>query len=435
VRLLRHPVAQFLLLGTLTIVAVLVVSSRLAQEAAEDEALAESRRLNSVLARSVAGPGITRGLVDLQAGDIDRFDRRIKARLLVGDIHRVLIWDGSGRVVYSNAFDLIGATFPLDADHRTVLGRGGTGAHLSDPAAPENVAAAASPGLEEDDTGQQVRIFTRIPGAGESGPLLFEGYYTFTDIETRREEIYRSFRWITVGGPLLLLLLVTPMLWGLTRRLTLTALDRARLLGSALDASDAERRRIARDLHDGVVQDLAGTAFSVSAVAREPDVPARARARLEEAGASLRSGLKALRSLQVEIHPPDLHVEGLAAALQDLTAPAAAAGVSATVSIEGAGPASDARAALVWRVAQEAVRNALRHARAETLTVTVRGDGQRLVLEVVDDGIGFDPGDRPRDDSFGLRGLRSLAADAGGTLDVRSSHGGGTTVRLEVAAR
>lgn len=429
-RLLRNPVAQFLIVGFLTIVAVLMLTSRLAASAAEEEALAEAQRLNAVLARSVAGPGLSRGLVDGDPGAIDRFDRRIKARLLVGDVERVTIWDADGRVVYSNAFRLIGVSFPLNGAHRQVLAEGGTGHELSDPDAPENLAARAA--TDAGAPAQQVRIFTRISAASGGEPLLFEGYYTFSDIETRREHIYQSFRWITIAGPLLLLLLVTPMLWGLTRRLTVSAHERARLLRTALDASDAERRRIARDLHDGVVQDLAGTAYAVSALARESQLTHRQRSRLHSIAGTLGSALTSLRSLQAEIHPPDLHVSGLGSALEDLVAPAEAAGVQASVSVTGVDESSDELVALVWRVAQEAVRNALRHADASTLAVTVRGDARRLVLEVVDDGVGFDPAAPRADEGFGLRGLESLAQDAGATLTVRSARGEGTTVRMEV---
>ena len=65
----------------------------------------------------------------------------------------------------------------------------------------------------------------------------------------------------------------------------------------------------------------------------------------------------------------------------------------------------------------------------------MRGDGKKLTLEVVDDGIGFDPSGVQDPDSYGLRGLRSLVADSGGTLEVRSSPGEGTTVRMEVDAQ
>jgi two-component system NarL family sensor kinase len=108
--------------------------------------------------------------------------------------------------------------------------------------------------------------------------------------------------------------------------------------------------------------------------------------------------------------------------------------MQASVSVEGAETASDDHVALVWRVAQEAVRNAIRHSRASTLAVTVRGSDEKLTLEVVDDGIGFDPG-RFYPDSYGLRGLRSLVADHGGVLEVRSAPGEGATVRIEVDAQ
>jgi signal transduction histidine kinase len=132
-----------------------------------------------------------------------------------------------------------------------------------------------------------------------------------------------------------------------------------------------------------------------------------------------------------EIHPPELQAGGLATALADLIAPAATAGIQASVSVDGIEGSSDAAAALVWRVAQEAVRNAIRHSGASTLAVTVRRADGRMTLEVVDDGVGFDPEVRDPD-RFGLRGLRSLVTDVGGRLEVRSAVGEGTTVRMEV---
>lgn len=442
-RILRSPVTQFLLFALMLILLISFTTARLAQNAAEDEALAEARELNAVLARSaIDQPGLGKALrkterdESIDGGSLDEFNRKVQALRLTGFVERINIWTTSGTLLYSNAFPLIGSRFQLSAAQQAVLAEGGTGSEISDPSDPENVGTLGVPGLEASEPREQVRIFTRVSSdTRDEVPLLFEGYYTLGDIEERREQIYGSFLWIAISGPLVLVLITTPLIWVLTRRLTSGANDRERLLHASLDASDAERRRIARDLHDGVVQDLAGTAFSVSAVAREPGLSETSRGRLDDAGGALRSGLKALRSLLVEIHPPELHAEGLSAALADLIAPASAAGVQASVSVEGAEIASDERAALVWRVAQEAVRNALRHAAASTLAVTVRVDGDRLVLEVVDDGIGFDPTLKQRVDSLGLRGLRSLVAEAGGTLTVQSSPGEGTAVLMEVAAR
>jgi two-component system NarL family sensor kinase len=228
------------------------------------------------------------------------------------------------------------------------------------------------------------------------------------------------------------ILVATGLLWALTRRLRRSADERERLLRTAVEASDAERVRIARDLHDGVVQDLAGATFAVSALARSPQLPAEAREGMADAGESLRKGLRALRSLLVEIYPPDLDADGLAAALDDLLAPAAAQGVAASARVEDVNGVADNSVALVWRVAQEAVRNALRHSGAQTLDVDVARDDGRLVLTVSDDGRGFDVEQRRASGHFGLRGMDSLIAEVGGRLDVRSAPGEGTTIRLEV---
>ncbi|MEZ5094910.1 MAG: hypothetical protein R2731_01455 [Nocardioides sp.] len=94
---------------------------------------------------------------------------------------------------------------------------------------------------------------------------------------------------------------------------------------------------------------------------------------------------------------------------------------------------SDRALALLWRVAQEAVRNAIRHGEPATLSVVVTGDENLVFLDVADDGRGFDT-DQPRPDRhFGLRGLGSLVGDAGGRLVVRSAPGDGTVLHLEVS--
>jgi two-component system NarL family sensor kinase len=420
---LRNPVVLFLATGVLALVVIVVGTSMLAEGAAADEAVADARATTEVLAHSVAEPAMPRGLVAGDAAAIDRFDRQVLDRLLVGDVDRVKIWTADGRVVYSDETRLIGDVYPLGEDERAVLSGGTTEAEVSDLARPENNYERQSDGLLE--------VYTRIESP-EGDPLLFEVYYSAAAIETRQEQIFAQFRPITLTALGMVVLVATGLLWALTRRLWRSAEDRERLLRAAVDASEGERVRIARDLHDGVVQDLAGASFAISALARTPGVPPTARTGLESAGESLRTSLRALRSLMVEIYPPDLQADGLVAALDDLLAPAAAAGIAATAHVTAAEDASDEAVALVWRVAQEAVRNALRHSGADTLRVSVDGFEDRLVLEVTDDGRGFDPDHRHGAEHFGLRGLSSLIADAGGRLDVRSAPGAGTMIRLEI---
>ncbi len=427
-RVLRSPVTLFLLVGILTVTGIVIGTGFLADRAASAEAEVEARNTARVVGAFVVAPMVTPALVRGRSGAVDRFDTEMLAFLKESPIDHVTIIDRSGRIVYADDISRIGESVDLTASQQRVLRRGGTGSRDADP-----IDAGLPPG-ENIDPGPLLQTWTGLRQRG-TPPLLFEAYFSLENVQSRRQEIYSSFRWITIGPLLLLIAVVTLILRVLTGQLTRAGKEREQLLRSAIDASDAERRRIARDLHDGVVQDLAGTAFSLSALSRDPATNGEARSSLQGAARSLREGLKSLRSLLVEIHPPELRAESLPAALADLTAPAGASGIQASVSVEGAETASDERAALVWRVAQEAVRNALRHSAASTLAVTVRGDGRRLTLEVVDDGVGFDPA-RVRDsEHFGLRGLRSLVAEAGGTLEVRSSPHEGTTVRMEVDAR
>jgi signal transduction histidine kinase len=145
--------------------------------------------------------------------------------------------------------------------------------------------------------------------------------------------------------------------------------------------------------------------------------------------------------LLVEIYPPDLSGASLPSALDDLLAPVAASGVAVTLEVPDTSELPEEVVALVWRTAQECVRNASRHGQPTRVLVRLTSNDAvnslagRVRLEVSDDGIGFDA-DRPSEgDHFGLRGLRDLAGEAGGSLQVTSAPGGGTTVVLEVPTR
>ena len=423
---LRHPATRFVLAGVLLLGAVVWVTNQLISRAAEREALADARALTRVLAKSVAEPAVTDRLAGGDIGAVDRFTRAVGDDLRIADVRRVKIWNADGLVVWADTTQLIGEVFALGADERAVLESGGSEAELSDLSRPENQFEATAA-----DAAGLVEVYTRIESP-DGTPLLFEAYFSVADIEAREQEVLAPFLRIAVLATLLFIALAAPVIWVLARRLSRAAAERERLLQRSMDASAAERRRIARDLHDGVVQDLAGSTFTVAAVARDSQLPADARASLGEASESLRHSLRGLRSLLVEIHPPDLGAAGLRAALVDLTAPAAAQGLATSVDVVGADHVGHPTAALLWRAAQEAVRNTLRHASASRLEVRVEGSADGARLTVADDGVGFDPAVAPSGDSFGLRGLESLVQDAGGSIVVRSAPGAGTTIVVEV---
>jgi len=418
--LVQFVVASLLLFG-LTWWATGIFSQR----AARSEALADARVTTELLANSVAEPAMPRGLVDGDPGAIDRFDREVLGRLLVSDVRRIKIWRADGTIVYSDETQLIGKRFSLDHEQLSVLHNGDTEGGLSDLRRREN--------RFESEEGGLLEVYTRIESP-EGQPLLFEAYYSVETVKQRSVEVLKPFRRITLGALVALLLLGVPLLGVLTLRLTRASLARERLMRRAVESSEAERRRIARDLHDGVVQELAGTAFALSGTARDASVSPELRDELQGSSQALRRSLRQLRSLLVEIHPPGLTASGLGAALEDLTAPAASAGISTRVSVDGVEGAPDHVVTLVWRVAQEAIRNAVRHAHAANLTVEVRGDEREVRLTVRDDGAGFDPSASARDGSYGLRGLQSLVEDGGGRVRVDSTPGG-TTVRMAVERR
>jgi signal transduction histidine kinase len=394
--------------------------------AARSEAVADARITTEVLAHSVAEPAMPKGLVDGDPGAIDRFDREVLDRLIVNDVRRIKIWRADGTIVYSDETQLIGQTFRLDDEQLSVLHSGATEGGLSDLRRREN--------QFEDEEDGLLEVYTKIESP-EGRPLLFEAYYSVETVKERSAEVLTPFRRITAGALLALLLLGVPLLGVLTLRLTRASRARERLMRRAVESSEAERRRIARDLHDGVVQELAGTAFALSGTAREPSTPPELREELTGAGRSLRHSLRQLRSLLVEIHPPGLNAAGLGAALEDLTSSAASAGIATSVAVTGVDGAPDHVVTLLWRVAQEAIRNAERHAQASALDVEVRGDERQVRLVVRDDGIGFDASGTAQDHSYGLRGLQSLVEDGGGRLEVESSPGAGTTVRMAVERR
>jgi signal transduction histidine kinase len=211
------------------------------------------------------------------------------------------------------------------------------------------------------------------------------------------------------------------------------ALCNARLYERSREASVLEERaRLARELHDAVSQRL----FSIRAHARAAEMlvvkdPARTTAELAtiaDLGAQAHAELRAVID---GLAPPEL--DGLADSLRRYALLAGRAhGVRVRVTaaeLPELGPRVQAAA---FRVGQEALTNALRHAAATEISVSLRRTSRRVILEVSDDGTGFDP--ELASGGFGLASMRERAAAAGGVLRVTSAPGAGTTVRLAVPA-
>jgi two-component system, NarL family, sensor kinase len=154
---------------------------------------------------------------------------------------------------------------------------------------------------------------------------------------------------------------------------------------------------------------------------------------------TLRQGVRDLRTLLVEIHPPSLESAGIEAALSDLLSPLQADGIRTELHVDDRATAGSTGDALVYRVAREALRNTQKYAEAESVRIEVtRPEPDITRLVVTDDGKGFSPTDRARraeEGHVGLTLLESLVRQSNGTLNITSHPGAGTTVELEVPVR
>jgi len=422
---MRHPVAQFAVAG-LAVLAVFGAAALLALRGLGNaEALRDARQFATLAGQGIVEPTVAPGLLRGEPEAIAAVDRIVQERVLGERVVRVKLWARDGRIVYSDEPRLIGARFPLEAEKLDVLRSGATNASLTDLSGPEN--------RYERGQGDLYEVYLPIR-APDGTPLLFETYQRRSAVASTGRRIWMPFAALMLGSLVLLWLVQVPLAWRLDRRLRRSQAEREALLVRAVEASDDERRRIAADLHDGPVQHLAGISYSLSAAA-QTESSADARETLRQAAAGTRDSMRRLRSLLVEIHPPNLRASGLEAALADLLAPLRARGAETSLAVDPALGLDEGAERIVYRAAAEALRNVERHADANRVTVAVeeRDDGVRLV--VTDDGVGFGPGDRERrreEGHVGLSLLEELAERAGGRLAVRSAPGDGTTFELEL---
>jgi signal transduction histidine kinase len=217
------------------------------------------------------------------------------------------------------------------------------------------------------------------------------------------------------------------------------AITNARLYERSRELSIlSERNRLALELHDAVSQKLFSvvlTAEAASTLLDRDSAPA-ARAKVARVQVLAREALDELRSLMLELRPPDLDRDGLGGALRKHVAvlrPLHDTEIELDVDGSVATGGDAERDREILRVAQEALHNALRHARADRVLVRLASADSRLQLEVRDDGVGFEPADPElRSKHLGLTSMEERAQRIGGRLEIRSAHGAGTTVRLEV---
>lgn len=415
------------MLGLLAAVVVAVVTFGWSQRIARGQALASAEQTAEAIASRVVAPLVTRQVL---AGDpvaLARLDLAIRTRIDDGSLARVKVWDGDGRVVYSDEADLVGRQFELDPNDLALLGTTASTAELSELDRAENV--LDGPVLLADEA---VEIYAGFEAAtGE--PLIFEAYLSTKQLHAIERSLRLELLPLTVGSTAVLTLVLLPLGLRLARRVEEEEKRSAGLLRTSIAASDLERRRIAQRLHDDVIQDLAGVGYALSSVTATPRsedaaLDPAAGAVLARAVDVVRHDVQALRDLVTDIYPAQIGSGGLVPALQLLLEGAAATGLATRLAAPTDLDVPHAMAVLAHRVVREAVRNTVEHARASTVEVFVAAERGRLHLVVADDGVGL--AGPPAEGHFGLRLIGDTVRDAGGVLTVAPGDVAG--VRLEV---
>jgi signal transduction histidine kinase len=217
------------------------------------------------------------------------------------------------------------------------------------------------------------------------------------------------------------------------------SLERLGLLLKEAEASERERTKIAGDLHDGVVQNLAGLAFALSAEASQlrahPEMDGRADLieLLDNSASETRGAMKDLRTLIIDLAPPTLRREGLHAALLEVLRDIKKRGTNTQLDLPPNLRLRKDRAELIFRVAQEMLRNVAAHAEAKNVIVELTTEDGSAILSIQDDGKGFSQEDirrRREEGHLGTSAAFDRAEEAGGTLTIDSEPGRGTLVVL-----
>jgi signal transduction histidine kinase len=419
--------ARFAISGLVALVVLVALVGFTAGQAGTAQAIESARQETSATARDVVEPRLDAGVITGQRSARSAFDAAMHRYVLKDGLVRVKLWDSHGRIVYSDEPRLIGAEFPLDPEETAVLmSKGGSDSQVSDLNRSDDQFEKAQRHLLE--------VYVGVTAAtGER--LLFEAYYSYKAVTAAAHAAWHRFAGPSALALLALELALIPLAWSLVRRSRRQQREQERLRQHAAQASDLERRRLAGELHDGVLQDLTAINYELEWLRLGGASPDQRDEVICQSASRLRDSIRMLRTLLVDVYPPVLAEQGLGGALAGLAEGLERAGIDVQLETAEADYLPPAASALIFRAAQEAVRNVATHSGAREVLITAGRRGGQATLVVDDNGQGFDDArlqERIRSGHFGLRSTGDLMAASGGMLRVRATPGLGTQVMVEV---
>jgi signal transduction histidine kinase len=413
----RRQVTTFITVGVVVLAVIAfgaVLASRIVARA---EALRDAERVTDRLAHLVVGPLLVGTLAE-DPGARDQLDLAIYNRLGDGSISEVNVWRRDGTIVYADQARIIGTQKAPPAEVVAAIDRGTVSSELQD-----SDEAGVLPGDE-----RFVEVYVPLALA-DGSRYAFEAYFSSARVDSQAASLVGTLVALAVVPLVVLQLVQLPIALSLARRVRRQEAERVRLLQRALSSSDKERAKIAADLHDGVVQDLAGAGYALAAL-RTSVAPER-RGVADTVAGAVRSAVDELRHLMVDIYPPDLSGPGLAVAVEGLVRPLRERNVDVLVDVAPLPTMDPETAASIYRVARESLMNVSKHSGASHVQVVleVLGPEQEAVrLRVCDDGVGIPAAeaDRQHDGHFGIRMLSDRLMDLGGRFSVMPGPAGGT---------
>lgn len=419
--LLRHAVITVVVV----LVAVVSIASGVALFARQDAHRGAENTARQV-GRAV-GDAVSRHDLSAPVDEATRaeIDAAVEPFLAGGMLSRVKIWsprEGVARIVYSDERRVEGETTRYDPAAMGALGAGGSLVQEV-PDDPEHR-------YEFAHSSTLLEVFSTFRDA--RGAEAWLELYIRVDEPAAVRATAVPVVVATAAGLLLLAVLTLPVSVSLARRAERARAEQRAARDYGLAAAETARREIAQRLHDGVLPDLAGVGLLLEVV-RDEHGP-RSASVLGEAHALLADEMAELRGLLDDLVPPDVVAGGLVGALEELGARlTSASSVDFGVEASLDGPIPDDLQVTLHRVAHELVRNAVRHAGATRIRVSLAaGTNGWVALGVTDDGAGFDVGAAPAAGHVGLLLVRGVLADRGGRLDLDSAPGRGTSAVARV---
>jgi signal transduction histidine kinase len=435
----RSAVRRFAIGAAVTLAVLVLVSIQIARIVAKQATLDEASFRTTTIADSLAAPLVTQSFRKHRPDAVADMARLMSNRMIDTSIRHIKIWSADGVILWSDEPELIGRSYTLKADQRLALSSPDAIADYTDLSDPENIS-------ERHETGPVIETYVGATGA-DGSRILFETYMSPEGAGRQQDAIVRATVLVGLAALVVFGIAVLPLSFRLARGLQRSYAERERMTRHALLSSELERRRIAQDLHDGVIQDLAGAGFVLPLVAERVK---ENRAAPREDGDLLTRihdlvalNVHRLRSLMAEVYPPDLTGEGLRPAIENLVLETADR-LDTEVHVDPELGLREGAARLAYRIVREGLRNVVKHAEACTAVVEIRREDGCVLVLVADDGKGvqIDPdgqnGEDDEDDGLpqveghlGLRLLRDSVRDAGGHLELVPNRPQGTRLRAK----